>query len=121
MIEGKVYSALSGEGTVTAITSTRIYPVPLNQAGVYPAISYERVTTDRQMTLSGYATLERVTIRVNCYATALDALHALSSAVTKTMENSTRFKALATDKSDSYEDRLRLRRRMIEFSIWNQE
>lgn len=121
MIEGKLYSVLSGATTITNITSTRIYPVAMNQAGTYPSISYERTQTDRQNTLSGYGTLERVGINVNVYATALDTLHNLSSAVIKTVENSTRFQALVRNKSDLYEDRLRLRKRTIEFSIWNKE
>lgn len=121
MIEGKLYTVLSGASTITNFTSTRIYPVAMNQAGTYPSISYERTQTDRQNTLSGYGTLERVGINVNVYATALDTLHNLSSAIIKTVENSTRFKALVRNKSDEYEDRLRLRKRTIEFSIWNKE
>jgi len=121
MIENKLYSVLSGATTITNLTSTRIYPIPLNQAGVYPAISYQRTNTERQNTLSGYGALEHVTMNVNCYATVLDSLHVLSSAVIKAVENSTKFQALVTNKSDYYEDRLRLRRRTIEFSIWNNE
>lgn len=121
MIENKIYTVLSGATLVTSKTSTRIYPVALNQTGTYPSISYSRTGGERIYDLDGYDGLENAVFVLNVYATALDSLAVLSSAVIKTMEETTQFKVTVKSDTETYSDRLRLRRRAIEFSIWNNE
>jgi len=65
-LEEAIYSILSSDASVTALVSTRIYPFFLPQECTLPAITFYRVSTDREyafMTDPGYATV-RISIDI---------------------------------------------------------
>jgi len=59
MIEHAIYSILSNDSGVTAIT-TRIYPIMLPQNAVYPAISYQVNEDTEEETFDGQGTFQRI-------------------------------------------------------------
>lgn len=46
MIEETIYSRLSGFAGLTALVSTRIYPIILPQGVTYPAVTYQRISAE---------------------------------------------------------------------------
>lgn len=51
-MEEALYSYLSGYAGLTALVGTRIYPEMLPDSPTYPAVSYSRVSTRRERTLT---------------------------------------------------------------------
>ena len=58
--------ALLAQGTVTAVTSTRIRPFPLPQGYGLPAIAVAMSAEDEEYTLSGAAQYPQATVQVHC-------------------------------------------------------
>lgn len=67
-VESDFYSAMVGNGSVTALVATRIYPDVLPEECVYPAIVFSRARTDRIVSVSGNFFGADVDIAVGCWA-----------------------------------------------------
>jgi hypothetical protein len=80
-IESNLYSFLSGKAAVTALVSTRIYPLKLPQGYSLPAISYQRVSSPRLYALSGTTGRLRARIQLDCWADTYSAVKGLADAV----------------------------------------
>lgn len=48
MIHEALFARLSGYAGLTALVATRVYPRQLPQNPTYPAVTYERISADRQ-------------------------------------------------------------------------
>ena len=66
MIGSHIYSVLSGATAVTAIVSTRIYPVVIPQTKDLPAIVYSIGSADPSHTNSGARTLDKFQFQLIC-------------------------------------------------------
>lgn len=51
-LESALYTRLSGYAGLTALVSTRIYPIILPQEPTYPAVTYQRIDGPREHALS---------------------------------------------------------------------
>lgn len=119
MLEGSIYSALSGASTVTNITSTRIYPVVMPQeTAAFPVLTYQRVGASRSYHLRGYADLDEASIQIDAWSTGYGSCKTLSTVVIRVMEEQTAFKARCDDVTDLYEDAAGLHRVSMDFSVW---
>lgn len=80
-IETGLQSHLSADANVSALVSSRIYPLRLPQSFTLPALTYQRVSTERKPTLSGPN--ERVVGRfqINCFAVSYSAARTLANKV----------------------------------------
>jgi hypothetical protein len=76
-----VYTILSSAAGVTAITSTRIYPIQAPQNVTKPYITYQRISTERDYTLGGPDGLVNAILQVDCWAATNDAARSLADAV----------------------------------------
>lgn len=62
-----IYSILSNDAGVTALTSTRIYPLKMPQLEAYPAVVFKAISVDPSNTKSGASTTDEVRMQVDCY------------------------------------------------------
>lgn len=122
--ETKIYSLLTGATLITAITSTRIFPMVVPQGvAAFPALTYSRVSGHRIYDLSGYSGLENPHIEIACIATDYAGAKDLSTRVDTTMRGATGFKSILVDDRDDNDPDIwpGMFRITLEFSIWNQD
>lgn len=66
--ESNLYSALSGEATITALVSTRIYPNKLSVGVTFPAVVYD-VTSDVPITdMDGHDGYDKIRVGITAWA-----------------------------------------------------
>ncbi len=81
-----VYSMLQAESTLTALVSTRCYPLLLPQEVTYPAVRFQQLTGERPGAMGGDVGLVDSIVMVDCYADDIDAAHTLADAVRTAMQ-----------------------------------
>ena len=121
-LESKIYTALSGSTTLTALVSSNIYPEHRMQADALPAVVFNRVSGFRVNSLSGYSNLENADVEVTAYARAVDTRRAVGDALIGAMTSATGLTILLTDSpSDFFDDEVQVYERNFTFSVWNRE
>ena len=78
-LEKGLYSILAGRSPPLSVGS-RVYP-RLPQGVTFPAIRYQRITTNRPLTLDGASGVVEVTVQVDCLATTYAEAKDLADAV----------------------------------------
>ena len=121
-IESKVYSALSGSTSLTALVGSNIYPEHRMQAEALPAVVFSRVSGLRVNSLSGYSNLENVSMDVTLYAKTVAQRGTIGDVVISAMTSATGCTVLLQDSpNDFYDDEVQVYERNYTFSIWNRE
>jgi hypothetical protein len=136
MIVETVVRLLMEEPQVSAIVGTRIYPRQMPDAATFPALVVTKGSGVGSYDLQGDVGMENARVQVDCYATGASEVIALRTAVRRLLSG---FKggtasgdpcAIASsfcindlDLSEPSTERAgpRLKRRMLEFAIWNRE
>lgn len=80
-IEEALRAILTANAGVTAIVSTRVYPVVIPQAATLPAVAYQRISATREHNLGGPGGLTRVRFQLTMAAATYAAMKALANAV----------------------------------------
>lgn len=80
MIVEAFFTKLSTDSGVSAIASTRVYPVRLPQNPVFPCVSFQVITEPRIYTMEG-ASAPTAYIQVDCWAKTHLGAHQLAEAV----------------------------------------
>lgn len=127
MIVTSLYNYLSNTAGITALVSTRIYPVVLPQNATYPAITYQVISTPIIHTVEG-CSAPNTNMQIDCWSTNtyLEA-HQVADAVETALDNYSGTwnsadvvsACLLTGRQDLYEDNVSDYRVMLEFSIWH--
>lgn len=82
-IEALVYTRLTTYSGITAIASTRTYPMRLPQTPTYPAITYQKISNSEQ---KGTSTLKDSRWQINCWASTYSGAKALAAQVKTAFE-----------------------------------
>lgn len=80
-ISGILYTILAAESTVTAICSTRIYPLTIPQTAALPAVRLTTIAVEPYDTKTGASTLDALRVQIDCYAKTMLACQQLEEAV----------------------------------------
>ena len=67
-IETGLRTHLLADGPVAALVVTRVYPLKLPQSPTYPALTYEIISDIPHRALAGDSDLERIRVRIHCWA-----------------------------------------------------
>ena len=78
-----LYSKLTGDSGVSALVSTRVYPVLMPQSPTLPAVSYQRISNTEQ---DGTSTLRETRYQVDCWDDGYEGVQALADAVKSALE-----------------------------------
>ena len=125
-----IYSILNGDATVTAITSSRIYPLRIPQGAALPAITYFIVSGDPFNTRDGAVTDNFDSFQVSCFtdANTTDAYKTLQSLYDAVLGALERYSGTAASTvihtitylghTDLYEEDAGVYHRAIDFRIW---
>lgn len=80
-IETGLYSELTTDVDVAALVSTRVYPLTLPQGYTLPAITYQRVSTERLRDLTGSSGWVMARFQIDCWAASYSAARGLADKV----------------------------------------
>jgi hypothetical protein len=129
MMESDLNALLRADAGVGAIvgagSAARVYPIILPQAGTFPAVTYQRISTPRIVTatLGGQNARVKCRMQLDCWAETFAQAKALAAAVRSAMLGAATFTAIALDERDMYEagdssDGLTLYRTSVDYSCW---
>lgn len=119
--------ALLAQSTVTAVTSTRIYPLPLPLGTDIPAIAVAMSSEEEEYTLQGAAQYPNSTVQIHCIAEKARDANELGEKVKVALRDllynngnsppsNASFQKESTDFTD-YADNLTTHRRVMTFSV----
>ena len=80
-IEKDIHYKLSNDTDVSALASSRVYPMKLPQGWTLPAITYQRVSGVREHNLSGPSGRARPRFQIDCWASDYDGAKDLADKV----------------------------------------
>jgi hypothetical protein len=120
MIETELYTALTGDTTIYAATSARVYPVIMPQNVTFPAITYERISAQKMNGLAGYLGMDNAHMMVNIWATRYDTVKELAEDVHDRMDKTRTFRAILINDMDGYDQDTGLYVVSQDYSCWNQ-
>lgn len=80
-IEKDIHYALANDADVSALVSSRIYPLKLPQGWTLPAVTYQRVSGYREHCLSGASGRARPRFQIDCWASDYDDVKDLADKV----------------------------------------
>ena len=115
MIEQTVLAALTTGSPLPTAAGSRVYAILLPQNIGMPAISFQRVATDPDASLSGNSGLDRVRLQIDCWARGYNEAKMLSAEVRVVLEA---LGALLVMDLDGYEPTEKLYRSTLDFSLW---
>lgn len=119
---------LLGNGGVSALVSSRIYPIELPQSPTFPAITLQIVAGESVYSSSGLSNLENSLVQVDCWARTYADADALFEAVRKACATYSGNVSgvdvqgiFLEQKRDLYDSEAKLNRRSADFSVWMYE
>jgi hypothetical protein len=117
MIEEDIYSDLSGFAGLSALISTRIYPLRMPQGGTFPAVVYTRVSGSRINNLDG-ENIQNPRFQVDCWAESYSAAKAVAAQVESAFAAASFTSVLIADRDDR-DDTTEIYRVSMDFSVWS--
>lgn len=88
-LEQGLHAALVADGTVNGLVAGRIYPEIMPQDVVYPAISYQRISTTRYQLLEGVDDFTQARLQVDCWCDSYAQVKTLALAVKSALDGVT--------------------------------
>lgn len=80
-VSGIIYSLLVADTAVTAICSTRIYPLTIPQKATLPAVRIATIAVQPYDSKSGASTLDAIRVQVDTYAASMRVCQQLDEAI----------------------------------------
>lgn len=117
-IADDIYTTLTGDAGVSALVSTRVYPMDMPQNATLPALTYTRVSETPLVNLDGENATRNSRYQVDCFASTYTGAQALAEAVKAAMVTNSLFGVVRENQNDLYSaepDRFRVQ---MDFSIW---
>lgn len=124
MIEEGIYSYISGVAAITAIVSTRIYPVLVPQNPTYPLVRYQKISGVRLHTLDQAVGMVRSIYQFDAWAETYLAAKQLSRELRLALDSyrgimgsDTIHGAFVRNELDVYEELTKLHRIILEVEL----
>lgn len=116
-LEEALHAALVAPSPQT-VAGTRVFPMIAPENAALPRITYQRISTEPQNSLDGHASLDRVNMQVDCWASTKGVAAALAMEVRLALANEA-FKPLVQNEYDGFEGESRLYRHTMDLSCWD--
>lgn len=113
------FQAIIAQGSPATAAGDRVYAMRAPQSSTtLPRITYQRITTSPETSLTGSSRLDSVRIQVDCWAKTFLGAAALGDQVRRLLEADTKFKPLCQAITDFHEPENDLFRRSMDFRCW---
>jgi hypothetical protein len=116
-LEQALYEALVAPSPQTAAAG-RVYPTIAPEGSALPRITYQRISTTPQNSLSGHASIDLVSMQIDCWASTRAAAADLALQVRRAIAGAT-FKPLVNNEYDGFESEPRVYRHTLDLSCWD--
>lgn len=123
-IEDALYSKLSGDSSISSIVGTRIYPVKMPDDPTFPVITYQRISSIREPTMSGRSEYCDCIFQIDSWSLSYDTTKQLAESIFLLLEgfkgvvSSVDIQAILTQNEiDLYEDDVKVFRRSQTYRI----
>lgn len=119
-IESDIVAVLEADVALTALISTRIYPMRLPQNPTWPNLVYSRSSTDFHNTISTNAAGQaNARFQLDCRADDYAEVRDVAAKAITAMTGAAAFDALIVSDSDfPYEPDTEIYRTVLDFSVW---
>lgn len=117
MIENDIYTALSGFAGLSALVSTRIYPLHMARGATFPAVVYTRVSGARINNLDG-ENIQNPRYQVDVWADDFDSAMAIAAQVALAFAGAS-FQAVFIADRHEHDGTMDLYRVSMDFSVWS--
>ena len=84
-----IYSAITGDGTLAGLVSTRVYPDRAVQQATLPYIVYTSIDTQPTDTKDGGSMLDVIRVQVDTFASTYDSANTISERVRTVLDRET--------------------------------
>jgi len=118
MSEQNLYSALVNDSGVSALVSTKIYPVKAPQNTAFPYVVYRRITGLSVNGLDGEMGTTNGRFQIDVYSSTYTQVKALAEAVKEAVKASNLRSVLIFDQDFDFDDDSNNYRVLLEFRIW---
>lgn len=126
MLSKALYTKLSGTAGITALVSTRIYPVVLPENVTLPAISYSVVAQPQIHSLEGVTALNSL-VQIDCWADTFLASQNVAEAIANAINDFSGtigseekiHSSIQTGKQELFEPDVNDYRVSLDYSIWH--
>jgi hypothetical protein len=119
--EAAVRACLVANAEVAALVASRIYALKLPQPPTLPAVTYQRISAQRDHTLSGPSGLVRSRVQIDAWGRTYSEAKSVADAVRRALahfEDATVQAALITSDRDLFEDEVNTYRISSDWIIW---
>lgn len=117
-LEQQIFEALTLGSPAPTAAAEHVYPVLAKVGAPTPRITYQRVSTEPQNSLSGHALIDRVQVQFDCWATTPLAAANLAKQLRRALADAP-FKPTFTSQYDGFEGESLLYRHTLEMSCWD--
>ena len=118
-VEERLYTRLTTDPTLTALVGNRVTPVLLPQDVTYPAITFNRVSTERIQTLSGSTGLARASFQVSAFSPDHTEMLTVASGIREALDGNEG--TLIENQIELYDQTARVHYANLDFAIWHTE
>lgn len=123
-----LYTYLQTQAGLTALVSTRMYPVRMPQSPTLPALVIQKVARAREYSQSGDSNLANPTYQIRCWAETHEDAVALQvqvegalSAFSGTMGSETVYSAFIENVIDDFEEETGLYSQIVDVDFWHKD
>ncbi len=123
-IEDALYAKLTSDAAINAITGSRVYPVKMEDNPTFPAITFQRISSTREQTMSGRVSYCSALYQIDSWSVSYDVTRDLASKIFALLEG---FRGtissvdiqgiLSQNEIDLYEDDVKVYRRSQTFTV----
>lgn len=122
-VETDLYSRLSTYADLATLVSTRIYPFVAPQSVNKPYCTYQKISSGRMYSHSGYSGLQRPRMQVTCYAETYAQAKAVAAEAIAAIEgwpaaNASVQSAFFENEEDFYDEETKLYQIPVDFFVY---
>lgn len=123
-----LYTYMQTQAGLTALVSTRMYPLKLPQNATVPALTYQKIARPREYSHSGDSNLANPTYQFDCWAKTHEAavtvavqVEAAFTGFSGTMGSETVYAAFISNVIDDIEPDTALYRQIVDVEFWHKD
>lgn len=115
-----VYAVLDAHAGLQALVGERIYAILMPQDPTLPAVTFQRVSAERQALMAdgGGSGVERARIRVQAWATTLASAQAIAEQARLAMKTAGTFEAVHLVENDDFQSDPLLYQVTTDYAVW---
>jgi len=118
-INTDIFTSLTNHAGLSALVSSRLYPIKLPQKPTYPLIKYQRVTNEHINSLTGSSGLNKSRYQFDIYSETHSAAGDIADQLALAMASGSYQSILLSTADLDFDDNAEKYRITIDYSVWH--